>query len=409
MEQNENTKPNLSSLAIDSQARDRAGSSKSLIIGLTVGGAALLAVFMWLVLRSRPISVQVASARTAVGNEGATVLNASGYVTPRRRSTVAAKITGRVKEMLVEEGMAVQRGQILALLDDADARASFSAAQADREVTRASIPGLQANLKEGILTLQRMRELKQDGYTDQSTLDRAQASYDSLQSQLEVAAKQVASASSRMAVAQREIENCTVRAPFDGVAVSKDAQPGEIVSPVSAGGGFTRTGISTIVDMASLEIEVDVNESYIAKVIPGQKVEAILNAYPDWRIPCSVRTLIPTADRQKATVKVRIAFDALDAKILPDMGVKVSFLAAPGAEGSRPAKALVPREAVRDSGGQAAVFILKDGKLERRVIGLGGSRGDDVQITAGVDPGEQVVINGPASMADGQKAVPEKK
>ena len=395
-------------MAIGSEARGGAKSRRPLVLGLAAAGALLAAFFLWLALAGRPVAVQVASARAAAGSESAAVLNASGYVTPRRRATVAAKITGRVKEMLVEEGMVVQRGQILALLDDADARASLAAAAADKGVAEAAIPGLQANAREAALTLQRQAELKQDGYTDQASLDRARAARDSLQSQLEVARKQVTAAASRMAVAQREIENCTVRAPFAGVAVSKDAQPGEIVSPVSAGGGFTRTGISTIVDMASLEIEVDVNEANIARVAPGQKVEAVLNAYPDWRIPCSVRTVIPTADRQKATVKVRIAFADLDARILPDMGVKVSFLAPASAPGAPPARALVPAQAVRNAGGQAVVFVLKNGRLERRVVGLGENRGDDVQITAGVAAGEQVVIDGPADMAEGRKAAAEK-
>jgi RND family efflux transporter MFP subunit len=404
MNQEKNGKPDLSALAIGSEARGRVKSRKPLVLGLAAAGALLAAIFLWIALSGRPIAVQVAIARAGAGSESSAVLNASGYVTPRRRATVAAKITGRVKEMLVEEGMAVRQGQVLALLDDADARATFAAAKADREVAQASLPGLQANAREAALTLQRQAELQRDGYTDQASLDRARATRDSLQSQLEVARKQVTAAASRMAVAQREIENCTVRAPFAGIAVSKDAQPGEIVSPVSAGGGFTRTGISTIVDMSSLEIEVDVNEANIARVAPGQRVEAILNAYPDWRIPCSVRTVIPTADRQKATVKVRIAFNDLSARILPDMGVKVSFLAPAAAAGVPEAKALVPAQAVRNAGGQAVVFVLKNGRLERRVVGLGENRDNDVQITAGVAAGEQVVIDGPADMAEGQKA-----
>jgi RND family efflux transporter MFP subunit len=408
MNQEKNGKPDLSALAIGSESRGRAGSKSLWVIGLVGGGLLLLAAVLWIVLPGRPIIVQVAIARAAAGSENAAVLNASGYVTPRRRATVAAKITGRVKEILVEEGMVVQRGQVLALLDDADARAALAAATADKGVAEAAIPGLQANALEAVLTLQRQAELKQDGYTDQASLDRARAARDSLQSQLAVAMKQVTAAASRMALAQREIENCTVRAPFAGIAVSKDAQPGEIVSPVSAGGGFTRTGISTIVDMASLEIEVDVNEANIARVAPGQRVEAVLNAYPDWRIPCSVRTVIPTADRQKATVKVRIAFDDLNDRILPDMGVKVSFLAPAAAAGAPPAKALVPAQAVRNAGGQAVVFVLKNGRLERRVVGLGENRDNDVQITAGVAAGEQVVIDGPADMAEGRKAATEK-
>ncbi|TFG55788.1 MAG: efflux RND transporter periplasmic adaptor subunit, partial [Candidatus Aminicenantes bacterium] len=200
------------------------------------------------------------------------------------------------------------------------------------------------------------------------------------------------------------VDNCIVRAPFAGVVVSKDAQRGEMVSPISAGGGFTRTGIATIVDMGSIEIEVDVNESYIARVEPGQRVEAVLDAYPDWRIPARVRTVIPTADRQKATVKVRISFDKLDPRILPDMGVKVSFLAGEQAAGQAAAKAVIPREAARTLDGQSVVFLFRDGVLERRAVSLGAQIGRDVQVTAGLAPGDKVVVEGPADLRDGQRA-----
>jgi RND family efflux transporter MFP subunit len=217
------------------------------------------------------------------------------------------------------------------------------------------------------------------------------------------AEEQVKVAEAQIALARQDVENCIVRAPFGGIVVSKDAQRGEMVSPISAGGGFTRTGIATIVDMGSIEIEVDVNESYIARVVPGQKVEAVLDAYPDWRIPASVRTVIPTADRQKATVKVRIAFDKLDPRVLPDMGVKVSFLAGEQG-GARPAaRAVVPREAVRTVDGRTVVFVDRGGVLERRAVSLGLELGADVEITAGLSPGDKVIVEGPADLRDGQR------
>jgi HlyD family secretion protein len=202
------------------------------------------------------------------------------------------------------------------------------------------------------------------------------------------------------------VDNCTIKAPFAGIVVSKDAQVGEMVSPVSAGGGFTRTGIATIVDMNSNEIEVDVNESYIARVKDGQHVTAILDAYPDWEIPSHVRTIIPTADRQKATVKVRISFDKLDPRILPDMGIKVTFLGeehkqAPGAKAAV-AMPLIPQTAVRDDGGKKVVFLVKDDRLERRAITLGGTRGSDTEVAAGLAVGDIVVVNGPPDLHDGQ-------
>ena len=196
-----------------------------------------------------------------------------------------------------------------------------------------------------------------------------------------------------------------VRAPFDGVAISKDAQPGEMISPVSAGGGFTRSGIATIVDMSSLEIEVDVSESYINRVRPGQPVEAVLDAYPDWRIAAHVITTVPTADRQKATVRVRIGFEQLDPRILPDMGVKVSFLSErPAVESATPrAKLLVPSSAVRTSEGRSIVFVLRDGQVERRAIGVGAAVGDQVEVLSGVSAGERVVVDGPQTLKDGDK------
>jgi RND family efflux transporter MFP subunit len=204
-------------------------------------------------------------------------------------------------------------------------------------------------------------------------------------------------------VARQDLENYVIRAPFAGVAVSKDAQPGEMVSPVSAGGGFTRTGISTIVDMTSLEIEVDVNESYIARVQPGQPADAVLDAYPDWHIPTTVRTVIPTADRQKATVKVRLTFDKLDPRILPDMGIKVAFQEAV-VEDVEPSVvlSLVPAAAVRKEDSQPVVFVLDGDIVERRAVAVGGETGTEIEVLSGVVPGERVVVSGPEHLEDGQ-------
>ena len=393
----------LSALRIDPEVRLASGGGKRWRVILAAGVVFLLIVVF--AMAGRKTEVSVAQARAIASNESLTVLNASGYVTPRRRATVAAKITGRVKEMLVEEGMPVEEGQVLARLDDSDVQATYTAARADRDAAKAAIPGIQANLKDAESALTRTEELKKAGYIDQQALDNAQASRDSLRSQLAVSRAQLKAAEARIAVTQRDIDNYTIRAPFKGIAVSKDAQPGEMVSPVSAGGGFTRTGISTVVDMSALEVEVDVNESYIAKVMPGQRVEAILDAYPDWKLPASVRTVIPTADRQKATVKVRISFDQLDPKILPDMGVKVAFL-----QGERPAgmavpKCMVPREAVREDGGRKVVFAFKEGRLSRREVTAGEARGTEMEIMEGLAPGETVVTAGPKGLKDGQKVV----
>ena len=216
--------------------------------------------------------------------------------------------------------------------------------------------------------------------------------------------EQVRVAQESVAVARVQVDNTEIRAPFSGVVVAKSAQPGEMISPISAGGGFTRTGIGTIVDMDSLEIQVDVNESFINRVAPGQPVEAVLNAYPDWKIPGEVIAIIPTADRSKATVKVRVALRQKDRRIVPDMGVRVSFLSAPSAPGAPPAGAagvLVPAAAVRVEGKAGVVFVFADDKVQRRAVTLGQSVGPDRQVLSGLSAGERVVLSPPASLGDG--------
>ena len=393
----------LSSLRIDPKAKHSSSRSNKSIVWIALGLIVIACVCGFLFLKGQKIQVEVATARPAGGIAGMTILNASGYVTPRRRATVAAKITGRIKEMLVEEGMKVEKGQVLALLDDADAKATYESAKADRDVAKASIPELEINLTDAERTYKRNAGLVEKGVVDTQTFEKSEALFHGLKARLNQAKGQVKAAEAKMKVAKREIENCTIRAPFSGIAVSKDAQVGEIVSPMSAGGSFTRTGISTIVDMSSLEIEVDVNESYIAKVTMDQKVEATLDAYPDWHIPAKVRTVIPTADRQKATVKVRIAFDQLDPRILPDMGVKVAFLNEAPSESQSQVKALIPKEALREVEGRKIVFVVKNDRLEQRVVTPGNLSGDEIGILAGIMPGEQLVVKGPNSMKDGQK------
>jgi HlyD family secretion protein len=396
--------PDLSGLRIEERARS-AGSGRQKRRLLAAAAAVLLvAAAVAVATRTRTAVVAVAEARPA-GDPGATtLLNASGYITPRRRATVAAKITARVVDVYVDEGMTVTEGQLLAKLDDSDAMRRLQAARAQRDATAALIASLKVNLANAEREFRRQEELGKDGFASVQALDLARTAAESLRAQVTATEEQVKAAEAQIAMAQQDVDNCTVRAPFGGVVVSKDAQRGEMVSPISAGGGFTRTGIATIVDMASIEIEVDVNESYIARVEPGQRVEAALDAYPDWRIPAKVRTVIPTADRQKATVKVRISFDKLDPRILPDMGVKVSFLAGEQAAERPAAKVVIPREAARMLDGKSVVFLFRDGVLERRAVSLGADFGGDVEVRAGLSPGDKVVVGGPANLHDGQRA-----
>jgi RND family efflux transporter MFP subunit len=304
----------------------------------------------------------------------------------------------------------VAQGQLLATLDDSDARKALDAARADYEASKAAIADLEVQLKNARIQLRRAEQLQNAGVQTQEQLDNARTAAESLEAKIALAKSQVISAETRIQEAQQAVDNCTIRAPYAGIVVSKDAQVGEMVSPVSAGGGFTRTGIATIVDMNSNEIEVDVNESFIARVKDGQPVTAILDAYPDWEIPSRVRTIIPSADRQKATVKVRVSFLKLDPRILPDMGIKVTFLGdeLPKAGKAAEAAILIPQNAVHDDSGKKIVFLVKDSKAERRAVTLGGNRGSDAEVIAGVSVGDTLVVNGPANLKDGQ-AVEVKK
>jgi RND family efflux transporter MFP subunit len=398
-------RPDLGSLRIhDGQ---RKGSKTGKRIGLALLVVALLAgiaaAAAYAFRNTKPV-VDVATAAKGEAGGRQALLNASGYVTPRRRATIAAKITGRVTSVHFDEGTRVQEGQLLATLDDSDVVRALESARADRDTSQAAIADYEVQLKNAQLELARAEKLQAAGVQTQQALDSATMAADSLKAKIALAKQQVVGSTTRINEAQQAVDNTVIRAPYSGIVVSKDAQVGEMVSPVSAGGGFTRTGIATIVDMKSLEMEVDVNESYIARVTPNQRVKAFLDAYPDRELGGYVRTVIPTADRQKATVKVRITFDKIEDFILPDMGIKVTFLGEeekkkPG--GPSPV-AIVPPDAVRNDGGQKIVFLLKDDHVERRAVTVGGTRGAGTEIMAGLVPGDTVVVKAPENLKDGQ-------
>lgn len=395
-------KPDLGSLRIDDHKRGAGSAGKRIaVIFVVVLVAAVIAGVVYAYMHRAP-SVEVATVDPPATGPQA-LLNASGYVTPQRRATVAAKITGRVTGVFFTEGMHVQKGFVLATLDDSDAQRALASAVANRNATQASILDLQVQLKNAQIELRRAQELKAAGINTQQALDTAQMNVNSLRARIDYTQEQVLAGDALIKEAQQNVDNCVIRAPFDGIIVSKDAQVGEMVSPVSAGGGFTRTGIATIVDMASNEIEVDVNEDYIARVKPHQEVTAVLDAYPDWKIPCHVRTIIPTADRDKATVKVRIRFDKLDPRILPDMGVKVTFLGQEKQAQKVPAGVFIAQNAVRDEGGQKVVLVVNNGRVERHAVTVGTTNGSQAQILAGLRAGDTIVVGGPADLHDGEQ------
>ena len=393
-------KTSLDSLRIDRGNEEQRTSRP----WLPIAGVALLliaGVVIWLVARPGRAEVKVSDAVAVKSEAASTVLNATGYVTARRQATVSSKFTARVTEVLVEEGMQVQAGQILARLDQSTAGATMRLAQAEVSAAQSALQETRVRIEEARIDMQRASRLAEQNIQSTAELDRARAQYNALQARLAAQQDQLAVARRAAQVREQDVNDTVIRAPFSGIVVSKNAQPGEMISPISAGGGFTRTGICTIVDMDSLEIEVDVNEAYINRVAPNQPVMAILDAYPDWQIPAHVITVIPTADRQKATVKVRIAFDVRDPRILPDMGVKVSFIDRSGTAGAVTAAVEVPKTAIRRDGETDVVFVVTNDRVERRAVRVGSTEGDRVRLLSGVTAGEKVVVEGPAELKDG--------
>jgi RND family efflux transporter MFP subunit len=391
----------LKELRIDRSAPAQRSRARLLVVAVL----ALLALGLglWLALgRLSTPTVRTAVARPASADPGAaSVLDASGYITARRQATVSAKVTGKVIEVLIEEGQRVAEGAVLARLDATEARAQLSLAQAQLAAARSQLGEIEAQLGQAERDHARQQELARRNLVSAQSLDAALAQRDMLRARLVSAREQVRVARESVDVAQVQLDNTVIRAPFGGVVTAKAAQPGEMISPISAGGGFTRTGIGTIVDMDSLEIQVDVNESFINRVTPGQPVEATLNAYPDWKIPASVIAIIPTADRSKATVKVRIAIKDKDPRLVPDMGVRVAFLEAERTRQAPTAGVVVPGDAVRGDGAAAVVFVYTDGKVERRAVTLGRATGGTRHVLSGVREGEHVVLSPPESLKGG--------
>jgi RND family efflux transporter MFP subunit len=367
---------------------------------------AMLAIVINFFYQPAPIKVQVEMARMAVVDAAdATVLNATGYVVARRTATVSSKVTGKVAEIYIEEGQQVQEGEIVARLDDSNTSKYLALAEAELRAAKTFVGETQARLTEAALNLQRNTELARRQLISQSSLDKARADFDSLQAQLTSRQAEVDVSQKRLALQQQNVDDLTLRAPFSGVVISKDSQPGEMISPISAGGGFTRTGICTLVDMNSLEIEVDVNEAYIQRVRPEQFVQATLEAYPEWKIAAKVLAIIPTADRQKATVKVRIALQESDARILPDMGVKVAFMNAepspPSTQAPAPLGVRVPVSAVLSEDENKFIYVIKDERVEKRSVTLNASYGNDIYIASGLKPGEDFVVTIPKELKNG--------
>jgi len=403
-------KPTLDDLRIDRSAPPpRRKRPTALLLVLAIVGL-LAGLAVWWFNRPKPAVVRTLVVQDTGGSGGGdrTLLNGSGYVTARRASTVSSKVTGKVVEVLVEEGMRVEAGQTLARLDSSNVEKSLHLAEAQAESSRKALDETRANLNQTEKELQRVTKLTDEKITSPSDLDRAEADAKALRARLERQLADVAVAEREVALWRQQLDDTIIRAPFSGIVTVKNAQPGEMISPISAGTGFTRTGICTIVDMTSLEVEVDVNESYINRVKATQPVEATLDAYPDWHIPSKVIAIIPTADRQKATVKVRVGFNKLDPRILPEMSVKVAFQTS-GERQVAERRITIPKVAVRQRDGRDVVWLVRNGRMEPRGVTVGATQGDEVTIAAGLNGGERVVLDGADNLAEGARVTEAKQ
>jgi RND family efflux transporter MFP subunit len=397
----------LKQLRIDRQLPAANPRSPRILGVIAVVLVSLSGVLWWLFATGKTFSVQTAIAQSlATAPANTAVLEATGYVTARRQATVSSKVTGRVAEVMIEEGQAVQEGEVLARLDATDANAQLALAQAQLSVAKAQVADLQLLLEQAERDAARQLDLVARKLVSQQAADDAMTLAASRRSRLNAQRQEVKVAERNVELAQVNVDNTVIRAPFAGVITVKAAQPGEMVSPISAGGGFTRTGIGTIVDMDSLEVEVEVNESYIGRVQAGQPVTSTLNAYPDWKIPGKVIAIIPAADRSKATVKVRISIDTHgDSRIVPDMGVRVAFLENPAARHDPQTipGVLIPANAIRAQGDNNLVYVVENNRAHAKPVTLGQSYADLRQVLSGLQANERVIIKPPVELRDGDR------
>jgi RND family efflux transporter MFP subunit len=375
----------------------------ALAVAAIIGG-----VSWFLVARPDLVAVETAQAKpawSAGAAQGGSLLDASGYVVALRQATVSSKITGKVAQVLIEEGQHVTAGQVIARLDDSNAMAALDQAKAQAGAAAASVKVAEVTLADAVPKYERNQRLHDRGFLSEQDVEDSHAAADTARENLALARAQLQTANAAVEVLARAEDDTVIRAPFAGVVTVKAAQPGEMVSPVSAGGGFTRTGIGTIVDMDSLEVDVDVAESFINRVTPGMPASVKLNAYPDWQIPAKVIAVVPTADQSKATVSVRVGLGVKDPRIIPQMGAHVAFLSptrSAAAQGQASRSVIVPADAVQtEDNGQAVIFVVANDRAERRAVRLGDKTSEGQIVLAGVSPGETVAVEGADKLKDG--------
>jgi len=408
----------LNQLRIDrSEPPSSAGHGKWWATGIAV--IIIAATGIWYLMRPTGVPITTAVAQILTnGSSGAngttSLLDASGYIVARRRATVSAKITGKVVKVMLDEGQRVEAGEVIALLDDSNWKASLTQSKALLQQAEANVASAQDAYDDAKPIFERSEKQKVAAVISAQSFDESHAQFNVAHNNFLIAQRGLEAARAGVDVAQRNLDDTIIRAPFAGIVTEKAAQPGEMVSPISAGGGFTRTGIGTIVDMDSLEVEVDVSENFINRVRPQQPVTIKLNAYPDWDIPGSVIATIPTADRAKATVKVRIAIGLKDPRIIPEMGARVAFLSetqptTPGNEKAAPSGVVIPSDAVAANGSGSIVYVVHGMTVERRAVRLGGKTNSGQIVIAGLEAGNMVALGDLSKLSDGARIRIEKQ
>jgi RND family efflux transporter MFP subunit len=400
----------LHQLRIAPSERDEASAGQRkwwLAGGIAVVVIAAAAAFV--LTRNRAIEVSAATAVAASASAAPTaILQATGYVTAEREATVSSQIAGQVTHVYFQEGEHVHRGQVLARLDDSAQRAALDQANAQLAAAQAQLRQFQVQLEQARRDFARDQALVGEHLVSEQDFETARTQAATLAAQVQTQERSVTVARAGVQAAQVQKDYTVVAAPFTGVVIDKAAQLGEMISPIFGGGTFEAAGIATIVDMSSLEVDVDVNEAYIHRVEPAQPATAILDAYPDWNIPAHVIAIVPTADKSKATVKVRIAFEKLDPRILPDMGVRVSFLqeaspsSGPDTQSLPAGTVWVPASAIVQRDGGAVVFVVEGNKAHEASVKPGETRGD-LRAVQGIASGAAVVQSPPAGLGDGAR------
>jgi HlyD family secretion protein len=380
--------PDLSSLRIprDEPTAPPRGGRRGWLVAAAAVAVLAVAVFA---LRSRPAQVEATTVAATGGDAAGDGITANGYVVARTKASVAAKVAGQLEYLGVSEGSRLRRGEVLARIESGDQQAALAQA-------RAALAQAQASLEQGRRDLERARRLAAEQVLSAADLENAKTRVD-------VLAAQSGQARAQVQLAEVGLENTRVRAPFDGTVLRKDAEVGEIVAPASAGGSLTRTSIVTMADLATLEVEVDVNEAYIARIRNGQGAAITLDAYPDTSFAGRVRQVVPTADRQKATVLVKVSILDRDPRILPEMGARVVFRPQAGPAGAAPRRVLVSEGAVVRAGGATRVWVIGNDRVVLRPVTLGAARGGDVEVREGLSGGERVVLRPPAGLKPGAR------